>query len=129
MSLSLPLMDSPLALTYGILLILLIVYSVAVPVSLRMLMDSLLGRILGVLWIYGITESLGWVYGILTAMAFLLLLYRSPSSPYDSREGFDGGGTVSEKRRIGKRWFVERVLGEQPVAIATDRVTTHPVQE
>lgn len=120
--------ESPLPLTYGILLMLLIVYSVAVPVSLRTVMDSLLGRILGVVWIYGVTQSLGWVYGILTAMAFLLLLYRSPS-PYDSREGFDGGGTVSEKRRIGKRWFVERVLGEHPVAIATDRVTTHPVQE
>ena len=126
---TLPLVDSPLSLTYGILLMLLIVYSVAVPVSLRTFMDSLLGRILGVLWIYGITESLGWVYGILTAMAFLLLLYRSPSSSYDSLEGFDGGGTVSQKRRMGKRWFVERVLGEQPIAIATDRVITHPVQE
>ena len=26
-----------------------------------------------------------------------------------AEEGFDGGGTVSEKRRIGKRWFVEKV--------------------
>ena len=46
-----------------------------------------------------------------------------------AEEGFDGGGTVSEKRRIGKRWFVEKVLGENPIKIATDKVQTTAVQD
>jgi hypothetical protein len=53
-------------------------------------------------------------------MAFLLLLHGGVST----REGFDGGGTVSEKKVIGNRWWVEKVLGEVPSAVATDRVTT-----
>jgi len=123
-------MDSPFKVVYGMFVILVIVYSAMIPVSLREFADSLLGRIIGILWIYGALEGMGWVYGLITAVAFLLLLYRSPSSPYTgSTEGFDGGGTISEKRRIGKRWFVERVLGEHPVKISTDRVTTLPVQD
>jgi hypothetical protein len=43
-------------------------------------------------------------------------------------EGFDGGGTVSEKKTIGRKWFVERILGENPKKIATDRVTTTAVE-
>ena len=39
-------------------------------------------------------------------------------------EGFDGGGSVSQKKIVGDRWFVEKVLGEDPTSIATDRVTT-----
>jgi hypothetical protein len=42
-------------------------------------------------------------------------------------EGFDGGGSVTEKKIIGKKWFVERILGENPTKIATDRVTTNAI--
>lgn len=122
-------MDSPFHLVYGGIVILLIVYSAQVPLYLRAFMDSLLGRVLGMFWIYLAVEGLGWVYGLLTALAFLSLLYQSPSSPMNPVEGFDGGGTVTEKKRVGKRWFVERVLGEHPAKIATDKVSTLPVQD
>ena len=76
---------------------------------------------------YGVIESLGWVYGLLTAMAFLLILNGAPrlDTPV---EAFDGGGSVSEKKIIGKKWFVERVLGENPKKIATDKVFTTAVE-
>ncbi len=123
-------MDSPTKLLYGLLIILIIVYSSVIPSEYHTFMDSLAGRILGVGIVYGIIHSMGWVYGLLTAMAFLLLLNGSPSSwIFSSHEGFDGGGSVSEKKRIGKRWFVEKVLGEHPDKIATDRVNTLPVQD
>lgn len=123
-------MDSPIKLLYGFIVILLIVYSSVIPSEYHTFADSLLGRILGIGLIYVIIESLGWVYGLLTTMAFLLLLNGSPSSwIFSSQEGFDGGGSVSEKKRIGKRWFVEKILGEQPQKIATDRVNTLPVQD
>lgn len=123
-------MDSPAKLIYGFLMILIIVYSSVIPSEYHIFIDSLLGRIIGIGVVYGVIESLGWVYGILTAMAFLLLLNGSSSSSmFSTQEGFDGGGSVSEKKRIGKRWFVEKILGEQPLKIATDKVTTLPVQD
>jgi len=124
-------LDSPAKLIYGVVLILLIVYSPIVPMDYRLFMDSLLGRVFGVAIVYGVIQSFGWVYGLLTALVFLTMLRGvSKMSPLVvAEEGFDGGGTVSEKRRIGKRWFVEKVLGENPVKIATDKVQTTAVQD
>ena len=120
-------LDSPAKLLYGFLLILIIVYSPIIPFEYRIFADSLLGRIFGVAIVYGVIESLGWVYGILTALAFLLILNGAPRDGV-SFEGFDGGGTVTEKKIVGKRWFVEKVLGETPKKIATDKVTTTAIE-
>ena len=121
-------MDSPATLIYGVLLILLIVYSSAIPSEYRTFADSLLGRVLGVAIVYGVVETLGWVYGLLTAIAFLLIINGATRIDTSMLEAFDGGGTVSEKKTIGKKWFVERVLGENPTKIATDKVTTTAVE-
>ena len=121
-------LDSPAKLIYGFLLILLIVYSPVIPFEYRVFADSLLGRIFGVAIVYGVIESLGWVYGLLTALAFLLVLNGAPRDTISGLEGFDGGGTVTEKKIIGKKWFVEKVLGEDPRKIATDKVTTTAIE-
>ncbi len=121
-------LDSPAKLIYGFLLILLIVYSPIIPTEYRVFADSLLGRVFGIAIVYGAIESLGWVYGLLTALAFLLVLNGAPRIDTSGLEAFDGGGTVSEKKIIGKRWFVEKVLGEEPKKIATDKVTTTAVE-
>lgn len=122
-------LDSPAKLIYGVLLILVIVYSPVISSEFRVFADSLLGRIFGVAIVYGVIETLGWVYGLLTALAFLLVLNGAPRDNLSyGLEGFDGGGTVTEKRIIGKRWFVEKVLGETPKKIATDKVTTTAVE-
>jgi hypothetical protein len=119
-------MDSPAKLLYGFLLILLIVYSSLIGKEYRLFADSFLGRVFGIAIVYGVVQTLGWVYGLLTALAFLLLLQSSNRNPI---EGFDGGGTVSEKRiDRSRRWFVEQVLGERPKKIANDQVSTYPVQ-
>ena len=81
---------------------------------------------IGLLVVYGVLETMGWVYGLLTAMAFLLILTTAPRM---SMEGFDGGGSVSEKRAMGRRWFVEKVLGEHPSKIATDQVKTNAITD
>jgi hypothetical protein len=120
-------LDSPIKLFYGFILILIIVYSPVIPFEYRKFADSLIGKIFGVAIVYGVIESLGWVYGILTALAFLLVLNGAMKSP-SAVEGFDGGGTVTEKRTIGRKWFVEQVLGENPRKIATDKVTTTAVE-
>lgn len=124
-------LDSPAKLIYGFVLILLIVYSPIVPLDYRRFMDSLLGRVFGIAIVYGVIETFGWVYGLLTALVFLTMLRGvSKMNPLVvAEEGFDGGGSVSEKRRIGKRWFVEKILGENPEKIATDKVQTSAVQD
>lgn len=121
-------LDSPVKLFYGFILVLIIVYSPVIPTEYRIFADSLLGRIFGIAIVYGVIESLGWVYGILTALAFLLVITGAPSNFYAGTEGFDGGGTVTEKKIVGKKWFVEQVLGENPKKIATDKVTTTAVE-
>ena len=121
-------LDSPIKLVYGVFLILIIVYSPVIPFEYRIFADSLLGRIFGVAIVYGVIESLGWVYGLLTAMAFLLVLNGAPRLPASNVEAFDGGGTVTEKKIIGRKWFVEQVLGENPKKIATDKVTTTAIE-
>ena len=124
-------LDSPFQLIYGFLLVLTIVYSPALPTDIRQFADSFLGRVFGVALVYGATEAMGWVYGLLTALAFLLILNGAPRYGTTFLEGFDGGGGVTEKTAIthSKRWFVEQVLGECPSKIDTDRVITLPVQD
>ena len=114
--------DSPTKLLYGVALVLLITYSSLIPSEYRTFADSVLGRLFGIGIIYAVTETMGWVYGLLTAMAFLLLLQGAARL----QEGFDGGGTVSEKKTVGGKWFVEKVLGK-PDIIATDRVVTSAI--
>jgi hypothetical protein len=122
-------LDSPVKLLYGFILVLIIVYSTVIPTEYRVFADSLLGRVFGIAIVYGVIESLGWVYGILTALAFLLVITGAPSNFYAGTEAFDGGGTVTEKKIVGKRWFVEKVLGEHPKKIATDKVTTSAIED
>ena len=118
-------MDSPGKFLYGAVMAVVIVYSSLIPSEYRTFADSMLGRIFGIAIVYGVVEGMGWIYGLLTALAFLLVINGAPST----KEGFEGGGTVSEKSRIGRSWFVERVLGENTRKIATDRVTTQAVQD
>jgi hypothetical protein len=146
-------LDSPAMLIYGFLIVLVIVYSPVIPTDTRVFADSFLGRVFGVAIVYGITETLGWVYGLLTALAFLLILNGAPRygnpmmegfreehmQPYSEKdqakvkatEAFTGGGSISAKNVIThhRRWFVEEVLGECPSAIESDRVTTQAVQD
>ncbi len=119
-------LDSPSKLLYGTLVVLLITYSSEIPLEYHSFADSLLGRIFGIVIVYGVLETMGWIYGLLTALAFLLLLTGAKRTV---QEGFDGGGSVSEKKIVGKRWFVEKVLGEYPSKIATDQVKTAAITD
>lgn len=121
--------DSPAKIIYGVVLILIIAYSSEIPFEYSSFANSILGRIFGVGIVYGVIETMGWIYGLLTAMAILLVINGADFKNNTGVEGFDGGGTVSEKKIIGRRWFVEKVLGERPYKIATDRVTTSAIED
>jgi len=113
----LPTMDSPVKMIYGCILVLIIVYSSVIPLEYKRFADSPLGRIFGIAIVYGVIQQLGWIYGILTAMAFLLLLHGG----IQVREGF---GDMAEKKTTSNKWYVERILGK-PKKIVTDQVVTN----
>lgn len=119
-------LDSPYKLLFGSLLIVIIVFSNAIPTEYRAFADTMLGRILGIGFVYGVIQTFGWVYGLLATLAFMMILYGAPR--LDNIEGFDGGGTINQKKIVGKRWFVEKVLGENPKKIETDKVQTSAIE-
>ena len=112
-----PTMDSPIKMIYGCILVLIIVYSSVIPLEYKRFADSPLGRIFGIAIVYGVIQQLGWIYGILTAMAFLLLLHGG----IQVREGF---GDMAEKKTTSNKWYVERILGK-PDTIVTEQVVTN----
>ena len=120
-------LDSPSRLLYGFVILLIIVYSSIIPAEYRSFADTLLGKLFGITIVYGVTETIGWIYGLLTALAFLLVLHGAPRRY--RVEGFNEGSSVSEKKIVGSRWFVERMLKQHPVAISTDQVKTQAITD
>jgi hypothetical protein len=110
---------------YGIILVVLIVYAGEVPMNIRTSIDTMGGRALGIVIMLGTLRYVGWVYALLFAIAFLLIL---DSTTREVNEGFL---TLEHKNidRPNERWFVEKVLGERTSAIETDNVVTYPVQD
>ena len=94
--------------------------------SLEML-DNVFGKILSFIIPVGIAYALDWQTGLLAAVVALILFARLQRD--DIEEGFLNG-TESDSVQSTKivsnthRWFVEKVLGEMPVAISSDRIQT-----
>jgi len=77
------------------------------------------------------TAVLDWPTGLLAAVVSLILFARLQKK--DISEGFSD--TVDDKAEQNTklisnphRWFIERMLGERPVAISSDRIITTAVQ-
>jgi hypothetical protein len=111
---------------YGALVIVLITFVGQVSPTVSSYADSALGRVLGVALILAVTQLMGWTYGLLTALAFLLVVH---SSPRLAATSFDNFEDLKRNEAKGTKWFVEKILGENPHGIETDDVTTHPVQD
>lgn len=105
---------------------LLIVFKETIPVSIHKQADSFLGRLFIVATVYLITIQYNWILGILAAVAFGLFL----GLPRSVTEGFGSGGETSlQVVPTTKKWFVEKVLHENPVAIEEEKVVTSAVQD
>jgi hypothetical protein len=75
---------------------------------------------------------LDWPTGFLAAVVSLIIFARLQKK--DSSEGFSD--SVDDKNEQNTklisnphRWFIERMLGERPVAISSDRIITSAVQD
>ena len=91
------------------------------------ILDNVFGRILGFVLPIAIAYMIDWQTGLLAASVSLILFARLQK--HDGGEGFLNG-TSSDSVQSTKivsnthRWFVEKVLGEMPLAISSDRIQT-----
>jgi energy-coupling factor transporter transmembrane protein EcfT len=122
--------EQPVLVLVGLAMILVIVFLEKVPIEIRKQADSLLGRAL-LLTFTGIVILLfGWPMGILAGLMSALLIGAGGIHPISKpvEEGFSSEMNV----RIvpdKHKWFVEKVLGENPLLIEDDTVTTSAVQD
>jgi hypothetical protein len=111
---------------YGTLMIVLITFNGQIGSTIAGYADSALGRVLGIGLILAVTEMMGWTYGLLTALAFLLIVNGNPRLAATSIDSFED---LKRQDAKGTKWFVERVLGESPEGITTDTAATKAVQD
>ena len=112
----------PIGLYVGLALVLGITYVRQIPARLRAQADSGLARLLLFATTLVIADTYSWVYGLMAALFTVLIISASPRI-----EGFHDTDMklVTQKRR----WFIEEVMGENPIGIAEDKVTTKAIQD
>lgn len=109
-------------------LVIAITFVKQIPVQIRSQAGTTLGRLFLFCLTVAIGELYSWTNGLLMAVLALLLLSLSPRTT----EGFQNGNGNPIAIKViedNKKWFVERVLNENPIAIEEDRVKTQAVQD
>jgi hypothetical protein len=119
-------MDTVPHMIYGTLMIVIITFHDQLGPTLARYADMALGRVLGIGLVLLVTSQMGWTYGLLTAIAFLLLVHGSPRLAATGSENFED---LKRQEAKGTVWFVEKVLGENPEGITTDSAQTRAVQD
>jgi phosphotransferase system glucose/maltose/N-acetylglucosamine-specific IIC component len=116
--------DYPIEYLIGLILALVIVYANQIPRGMRIAAESLVGKLLAIALAVTAAKAFGWVYGLLVVLAYLVLL-----GSIKGATGPEGFQAQIVKETIGRRWYVERVLGERPELIDTEKVTSTVVTD
>jgi hypothetical protein len=96
-----------------------------IPAEIRYQLSTTAGRLLSLALLYTVYTFFGFLPALLFTMATALTWSNRPlSKPV---EGFLS--SIKKTPVEGKRWFVERILGEHPEEIREDRVDTDSVQD
>lgn len=110
-----------------ILFTILIVFKNQIPPAIYEQADTFLGRLFAVFLVAFVTVQYDWILGLLAAIAIALLLGLPKNG--SMKEGFSSGGeTAVQVVPTSKKWFVEKVLHENPIAIEEEKVITSPIQ-
>lgn len=122
-------------------LILASVYVSRIPSETLSYFNSSVVQFFGLATVIGITIQYGWVHGILAALAFALIVSRAIRQ---QKEGFTnnsvdyipiGANTliIEDPESIvipeNHKWFLEKVMGENPFVIREKNVKTNAVQD
>jgi hypothetical protein len=122
--------EQPLVVLLGLFMVLAIVFLEKIPIELRKQADSLLGRALLLTFTVTVVALYGWPLGILAGLMSALLIGAGGIHPVQKqiKEGFSS--EVNVRLVPGKhKWFVEKILGENPLLIEDDTVRTSAVQD
>ena len=116
--------ESPLTIYTLLGLTLCIVYVKQIPLKIRRLADTFIGRIVLFILTIVIAKYTTWSNGLLVSVFTLLLLSMSPRTT----EGFQD---VSSKKKVTDKnlWWVEQVFKENPKEIYEDEVLTSAIQD
>jgi len=92
-------------------------------------LDNSFGRALFFLLPFAIAILIDWPTGLLAATVSLIIFARLQKQ--DTSEGFSDAVSEKTTQFISNphRWFIERVLGERPLAISSDRVSTSVIKD
>ncbi len=122
--------ESPILLLAGLCMALVIVFLDKIPLEVRKQADTMLGRSFLVTYTLLVTVLFGWPMGILAGIMSALLIGAGGVHPVRKQvtEGFSSEMNI---RLIPDKhkWFVEKVLGENPWLIEDQTVETIPVQD
>ena len=115
---------SPLELLSVTILFLAIVFIPKLSPSLTKQANTTLGRLFGVTATYLVVQHYGWTIGLVFALLVALLIGAGNNTSL--QEAFN-----AEIRVIptNTKWFVEKVLGENPTIMEEETVKTQPIQD
>ena len=122
--------EQPVVILLGLFMVIVIVFLEKIPIEIRKQADSFLGRALLLTFTVVIVMLYGWPLGILAGLMSALLIGAGGVHPIQKevKEGFSSEMNV--RLVPGKhKWFVEKVLGENPLLIEDDTVSTSAVQD
>ncbi len=122
--------EQPITILIGLLMVIVIVFLDKIPKEIRKQADTMLGRALLLTFTVIVTMLYGWPMGILAGLMTALIIGAGGVHPVKKQleEGFSS--EVNVRLIPGKhKWFVEKVLGENPLLIEDDTVTTSAVQD
>lgn len=123
--------EGPVALLVGTFATLVIVFVGKIPKDVRRQADSLLGRALLLTFTVLTTIVFGWPLGVVVGLMSALLIGAGgvhPVTKASIQEGFTPDFNVRLVPKK-KKWFVEAVLGENPLLIEDTVVDTSAVQD
>lgn len=118
-------------------LVLVSAYVSRIPSDILAYFRSRIVQGLSLVAIFLLTTNYGWIHGILAALAFALVLSRAIREAKPAASGFqDYTPAVIFSNNVDttlipqdNRWFVEKVLGENPYLIRERDVRTNAVQD
>ncbi len=122
--------EQPVVILIGLFMVIVIVFLEKIPMDIRKQADSFLGRALLLTFTVVVVALYGWPLGILAGLMSALLIGAGGVHPIQKeiKEGFSSEMNV--RLVPGKhKWFVEKVLGENPLLIEDDTVSTSAVQD
>ena len=111
-------------------------YAHLIPPTLRYQFSTTLGRLLSLVLLVIVYETGGWIPALLFTIGISIIWFNRPlaqpthfTKPLrTTEEGFEGGVKTSVNQ-TGFRWFVERVLHENPRKVQEDRIAVGDVQD